>query len=114
MRDPSDAAIERSKAFNIFYGLFFASGGLYYWYGLFVLGPLGQKWLRFKYGITVDAAAVLGVANLLVCFGAGLGSCVSSSLCERFGRVKVLFLTEIIMMGVHSFMWVNNIWLFLA
>jgi hypothetical protein len=64
MRDPSDSATERSRAFNDFVGLFFASGSLYFGYGLAVLGPLGEKWLKFNFGITDDAALFLGMANL--------------------------------------------------
>jgi hypothetical protein len=64
MRDPSDWAMERSKNFNIFFGLFFASGGLYYGYAVAVLGPLGEKWLKFNFGITDKAAVFLGMANL--------------------------------------------------
>jgi hypothetical protein len=114
MRDPSDAATERSKAFNAFFGIFFASGGLYFGYGASMLGPLGEKWLKFNFGITEDAVMFLGFTNLAYTIGAGFGSCTSSSLCERFGRVKILFLSEIMMVVVHSFMWVNDIWLFLA
>jgi hypothetical protein len=65
MRDPSDSATERSKAFNTFYGLFFASGGLYVGYALAILNPLGDKWLKFNFGITDDAAVLLGMANLV-------------------------------------------------
>ena len=64
MRDPSDAATERSKGFNAFFGLFFASGGLFFGYSLAILGPLGEKWLKFNFGITDDAAMFLGLANL--------------------------------------------------
>ena len=64
MRDPSDAATERSKAFNAFFGLFFASAGLFFGYSLTILGPLGEKWLKFNFGITDDAAMFLGFANL--------------------------------------------------
>jgi hypothetical protein len=64
MRDPSDAATQRSKAFNSFYGLFFASGGLYLGYAAGILSPLGQKWLRFNFGIEDDAAFFFGIANL--------------------------------------------------
>jgi MFS family permease len=114
MRDPSDSATERSKAFNIFYGLFFASGGLYSGYGIGILGPLGEKWLKFNFGITDNTALLFGMANLGYAIGAMLGSFVSGPLCERYGRVKLLFLSEIMMVVVHSLMWVNNIWLFLA
>ena len=64
MRDPSDAATERSQGFNIFFGLFFASGGLYFGYAVAMLGPLGEKWLKFNFGITDEAAMFLGFANL--------------------------------------------------
>ena len=64
MRDPSDAATERSKGFIAFFGLFFASGGLFFGYSLAILGPLGEKWLKFNFGITDDAAMFLGLANL--------------------------------------------------
>jgi hypothetical protein len=114
MRDPSDSATERSKAFNTFFGLFFASGGLYFGYGASILAPLGEKWLKFNFGITDEAPLFLGLANLGYAVGAGLGSFVSSFLCERFGRVKLLLMSEVMMIAVHSFMWVNNIWLFLA
>jgi hypothetical protein len=114
MRDPSDSAVERSKIFNIFFGLFFAFGALYVGYALSVLGPLGEKWLRFRFGITEDSALFLGLANLGLQIGAGLGSCVSSSLCEKVGRVRLLFWCEIVMVAVHSLMWVDNIWIFLV
>jgi hypothetical protein len=114
MRDPSDSANERSKAFNIFFGLSFASGGFYFGYSLAMLSPLGEKWLKFNFDIIDNAATFLGIANLLVAIGVGIGSTVSSILCEKYGRVKLLFYSEIMMMCVHSFMWVHNIWLFLV
>jgi hypothetical protein len=104
----------RSKAFNAFFGLFFASGGLYFGYAIGILGPLGEKWLKFNYGITDQASVFLGLANLSFTVGAALGSGVSSLLCGRFGRVKLLLMSEVMMIAVHSFMLVNNIWLFLA
>ena len=64
MGDPLDSATERSKAFNILFGLFFASGGLYFGYAVGILGSLGERWLRFNFGITDDAAMFLGLANL--------------------------------------------------
>jgi hypothetical protein len=64
MRDPSDAATERSRSFNAFFGLFFASGGLYFGYAVTMLGPLGEKWLKFNFGITENAPMLLGFANL--------------------------------------------------
>ena len=114
MRDPSDAARERSRAFNIFFGLFFASGGLYFGYGLAMLGPLGEKWIRLNFGRTDDSGVFLGMANLVYAVGAGVGAPISGFLGRRFGRVKILFLSEIMMMTVHSLMWVKNFWLFLA
>jgi hypothetical protein len=65
MRDPSDLAQERSKAFNAFFGLFFASGGLYVGYAITVLGPLGEKWLKFNFGIKDDAAMFFVMANVV-------------------------------------------------
>ena len=59
-----DSATERSKALNVPYGLFFSSGGLYVGYALGILGPLGEKWLKFNFGITDDAALFYGMANL--------------------------------------------------
>jgi hypothetical protein len=64
MRDPSDAATERSRAFNAFFGLFFATGGLFFGYAAAMLGPLGEKWLKFNFGITDEAALFFGMANL--------------------------------------------------
>jgi hypothetical protein len=114
MRDPSDSAKERSKAFNVFFGLSFASGGFYFGYSLAMLSPLGEKWLKYNFDIIDNAATFLGMANLLVAIGVGIGSTVSSIVCEKYGRVKLLFYSEIMMMCVHSFMWVHNIWLFLV
>jgi hypothetical protein len=114
MRDPSDSAKERSKAFNIFFGLSFASGGFYFGYSLAMLSPLGEKWLKYNFDIIENSGFYLGMANLLVAIGVGIGSTVSSILCEKYGRVPLLFYSEITMMFVHSFMWVHNIWLFLV
>lgn len=61
---PSDPATERSRAFDAFFGIFFASGGLYVGYGLGILGPLGEKWLKFRFGMTDDASMFFGIANL--------------------------------------------------
>jgi hypothetical protein len=112
--DPLDEATERSTAFNAFFGIFFASGGLYSGYGLGILGPLGEKWLTFNYGITDEVALFYGMANVGYAIGACFGYCGSNFLCEGFGRVKLLFLSEVMMLAVHILMWVNNIWLFLA
>lgn len=114
MRDPSDSAEERSKGYNVFFGLSFASGGFYFGYSLAMLSPLGEKWLKYNFDIIENSALYLGMANLLVAIGVGIGSTVSSILCEKYGRVRLLFYSEITMMCVHSFMWVHNIWLFLV
>lgn len=63
MRDPSDLERERSRCFNAFFGLFFASVGLYFGYGLALLAPLGEKWLKYYFGVTEHAALFLGMAN---------------------------------------------------
>jgi hypothetical protein len=65
MRDPSDSVAARSKAFNAFFGLFFAFGGLHFGYFLSILSPLGEKWLKFNFGIIALGAVFLGMPNLV-------------------------------------------------
>ena len=114
IKDPTNSNTERSRQFNVFFGVFFALGSLTSGYNVAIMGPLGEKFIRIHYGLENNASMLLGFSNLVWALGGLLGSMTSVSVAYKIGPIKLLFYGEILQVVASSFMLVNNIWVFFA
>ena len=114
IKDPSDQLTERSKIYNFFFGLFFAASSFGFGYQYAVMGPLGEKFMRFHFGVIENAALYLGLTNLTWALGSLVGAAVASSIAQKIGPIRSLFYMEILQAAFQAGMMINNIQLFLA
>ena len=74
IKDPADQLTERSKKFNFFFGLFFAAGAFGFGYHISVMNPLGEKFIKFHFGIIDNLSLYFGLTNLIWALGALAGA----------------------------------------
>jgi MFS family permease len=77
--------------------LMLGSGGYYFGYYMGIWNPLGQKHLRLNLGVEVDfIETAQGLINVCYAVGAMFGCLFGSVLAVRIGRIRLIFLVDIL------------------
>lgn len=113
VQDPSDSLQQRSKSWNIMFGVFMAASALTFGYSVAISNPLGEKFLIIHFGILPGTVASWsGILNVMFAFGAMIGSLTCGIISNSVGRVRLMFYNEIFLLVTHCLILAPSIYVY--